>query len=256
MTNPAEDLYQIFDEWRSEATQKLPGNRAKRVFESRKLEPANQPTNEAWEKQRYAAQCIQAIHRIIKEMEMSGDDVSAELNYFQSWSKAVFAYPGGFEKHGSGVSDEAFMSLKMFRNLVKNFVPDLNAGVIADLTDLLQNEPELTVPEGSYPAELYDYFTRVKRHLQYCLTNFDHLSYFDVRDAAEHYRAAVFMVSNESFVGNPATWKKFAFKLFDLPFLKSYGQHFQNDVAKQLSNGTLHVIESGVKLAIESSPGS
>lgn len=256
MTNPAEELYQIFNEWREESKQRLSGNREKRIFESRKLGHSQKTSLDAWEKQRYAAQCIQGIHRIIKEMELSGDDVSAELAFFEDWTKAVFAYPGGFEKQGSGISNEAFATLKMFRNSVKNFIPDLNADVISELTELLQNEPDLTMPEGSFPAELYDYFTRVRGHLKYCLDNYSTLSYFDLRDAAEHYRAAVIMMSNGNLAGNAKSWKSYASKFFELRILKNFSQNFQNEFSKQLSSGSLRMISEGVQNAIESGTGS
>lgn len=248
MTNPAEDLYQILSEWKSESLQRTSQNRDKHVHQSRNLSNRGDSAKEGWEKQRYAAQCLQAISIILKEMEKSGRDVSNELQFFNEWTKSVFAYPGGFEKHGSGLTDMALSTLGMFRNSVLGFIPELDDSAVSELQNLLEDEPTLEPPEGEFPAELYDYFIRVRSHLRHCLENYESLSQFDIREAAEHYRAAVLMMTNTGIVADVKSWAAYATKICAVRIIKKAGD-------LMLDEGLKHLAKSAFQLALPPGAG-
>lgn len=204
-----------------------------------------------WPEQRRAARCLEAIARIISEMEQAGDDVTSEKQYFGRWRDAVYAYPRGFEVTGSEVSDEAFQTLGMFRNSARRFVPELSNNVVHELRELLENEPSLVVPPGVFPKELYDYFTRVKLHLKYCIENYEVTNSFDLQEAAEHYRAAVFMMANGHFVANPGDWGRHAAATFIATQAKNFGRAVYDDALNQLSRASIRALADGGQKALE-----
>ncbi|AIJ33439.1 hypothetical protein CIMIT_05560 [Corynebacterium imitans] len=204
-----------------------------------------------WPEQRRASRCLEAIARIISEMEQAGDDVTSEKRYFGRWRDAVYAYPRGFEVSGSGISDEAFQTLGMFRNSARRFVPELSDGVVNELRELLENEPSLVVPPGVFPRELYDYFTRVKLHLKHCIDNYEVTSNFDLQEAAEHYRAAVFMMANGNFVTNPGDWGRHAAATFAATKAKNFGSAVYDEATNQLTQATVRALKAGGQKALE-----
>lgn len=251
MANPADDLYEIFKNWREESDEKSKGQQAKKVYESRRLGNRGGISMGGWPEQRRAARCLEAIARIIREMEQAGDDVTSEKQYFGKWRDAVYAYPRGFEVRGSEVSDEAFQALGMFKNLARRFVPELSDGVVNELRELLENEPNLVVPPGVFPKELYDYFTRVKLHLKHCIDNYEVTNNFDLQEAAEHYRAAVFMMANGNFVTNPADWGRHATATFVATKAKNFGSAVYDEATNQLSRATVRALKAGGQRALE-----
>ena len=250
MANPADDLYEIFKLWRSA---KYPSSSAQPlVRESRQLSnTADADLNEGWKTQLRAMRCLQAISLIIDEMEQSGDSVESERAFFREWCKAVLAYPNGWDERSSGVNNEAFTTLGLFRNSVRRFVPDLKTNVIEELKTLLAEEPDLTPPPGVYPVELYDYFTRVRFHLKKCIDDYSVTSTFDLKKAAEDYRAAVFMMSNGKFVTNPADWSRHAVKTFSATAAKQFGSAIYNEAENQLAKSTIRALGSAAQKALE-----
>lgn len=251
MANPADDLYEIFKNWREESAENSKTEQTKEVYASRLLGSRNGVSMGGWPEQRRASRCLEAIDRIISEMEQAGDDVTSEKQYFRTWCDAVYAYPRGFEVNGSGVSDEAFQTLGMFRNSARRFVPELSDGVVNELRELLENEPSLVVPPGVFPKELYDYFTRVKFHLKHCIDNYEVTSNFDLQEAAEHYRAAVFMMANGNFVTNPEDWGRHAVATFVATKAKNFGSAIYDETMNQLTQATVRALKAGGQKALE-----
>lgn len=251
MANPADDLYEIFKNWREESAENSKTEQTKEVYASRLLGSRNGVSMGGWPEQRRASRCLEAIDRIISEMEQAGDDVTSEKQYFRTWCDAVYAYPRGFEVNGSGVSDEAFQTLGMFRNSARRFVPELSDGVVNELRELLENEPSLVVPPGVFPKELYDYFTRVKFHLKHCIDNYEVTSSFDLQEAAEHYRAAVFMMANGNFVTNPEDWGRHAVATFVATKAKNFGSAIYDETMNQLTQATVRALKAGGQKALE-----
>ena len=251
MANPADDLYEIFKNWREESAENSKTEQVKEVYASRLLGSRNGVSMGGWPEQRRASRCLEAIDRIISEMEQAGDDVTSEKQYFRRWCDAVYAYPRGFEVNGSGVSDEAFQTLGMFRNSARRFVPELSDGVVNELRELLENEPSLVVPPGVFPKELYDYFTRVKFHLKHCIDNYEVTSNFDLQEAAEHYRAAVFMMANGNFVTNPEDWGRHAVATFVATKAKNFGSAIHDETMNQLTQATVRALKAGGQKALE-----
>lgn len=249
MANPADDLYEIFKNWRSV---KLKDGTQGSVKKSRFLEHSKaEQVEHGWEIQRKAARCLEGIAQIIQQMEAAGDDVTSEKEYFKHWVKAVFAYPNGWSQTESGVSNTALQSLGMFKNSARRFVPELREEAVEELRRLLENEPSLTPPPGAYPVELFDYFTKVKFHLKHCIDNYQATSSFDLQEAAEHYRAAVFMMANGHFVTNPGDWGRHAAATFIATQAKNFGRAFYDDVLNQLSRASLRALEDGGQKALE-----
>lgn len=247
MTNPAEDLYQTFNKWRQK-----PQNQ--HTFKIRDLD--NEGVSEGWSEIRYASSCLNAISHILDLMEEQGDDVSAEQRYFSAWTKVVYSYPHGWGNLGHQVDDEAFHSLGVFRNSCKRFLPEIGSGILEEIMELLENEPSMTPPPGSYPVELYDYFTRVREHLKYCVENLTGASVFDLQAAAEHYRAAVFMMANGSFVTNPGDWGRYATKWFGIKLARKFGSKVYDEAFNELAKGTVRGLASGARLMLEAGPGT
>ena len=249
MTNPADELYEIFKYWRSI---KLKGGQQGTVKVSRFLSHSDtQKVDEGWEMQRRATRCLEAIAQIIDMMEEAGDSVESEKKYFRDWSHAVFAFPEGWSSSSSGVGDSAFMSLGLFRNSARRFVPELPEDSVGKLRQLLENEPSLTPPPGVFPVELFDYFTRVKHHLKHCIDNYEATSSFDLVNAAEHYRAAVFMMANGNFVTNPADWGRHAAATFVATKLKNFGRKIYDEAENQLARSAIRALEAGGQKMLE-----
>lgn len=250
MANPADDLYEIFQYWRKI---KLKNGHTPSTKVARFLTHSNADTQDrGWLRQREAARLLEAISLIIDEMEKSGDPVEAEREYFKEWAKAVYAYPGGWDSSGAGISDSALNTLGMFRNSARRFVPELKDEALEELKQLLAEEPDLVPPPGTYPYELYDYFTRVRGHLKNCIDEYSATKTFDLYKAAEDYRAAVFMMANGLFTANPADWMRHGSKTF----LATQAKKFGNDVAKegqdQLVKRTVSALAKGAtRLALE-----
>lgn len=242
MANPAEDLYQIFLKWRS--------NTNKPHTHSIRNLKADSP-EDGWADMRYATSCLNAIMHILDLMKEQGDDVTAEKEYFQEWTNSVFSYPAGWASLGHQVSDDAFNSLSMFRNSCKRFLPDLDSGAVDEIKRLLRDEPEMVPPPGSYPVELFDYFTRVREHLKYCVDNLTGAGIFDLQAAAEHYRAAVFMMANGAFVTNPGDWGRYATQWFGLHLARRFGSTVYKEAENQLAKGTIRALGRGAQLMLE-----
>lgn len=249
MTNPADDLYEIFKYWQSI---KLKDGAQGTVRVSRFLQNSKpERTVSGWEMQRRAARCLEGISQVIQQMELAGDDVENERQYFNDWTHAVFAYPNGWEQRDSGVPNSALQSLGMFKNSARRVVPDLGEHVIENLRKLLDNEPSMTPPPGEFPAELYDYFTKVKFHLKHCIDNYESTNSFDLQQAAEHYRAAVFMMANGHFVTNPKDWGLHAAKTFWITKAKNFGNSVYDEAKNQLTRATVRALEEGGQKALE-----
>ena len=251
--NPASNLYEIFLQWRTHyETLSYPNQE---VADSRRLQTFSEGNRSAWALQRQAVRCLDGIEAIINRMDEEGDDVSSEKAYFVEWCDAVFAFPDGWKTKGHGVSEQALASLGMFRNSAKRFVPDAGPDFLKELRALLEDEPSLTPPaDRPYPAELYDYFTRVKFHLKDCIDNYEVTNSFDLYRAAEAYRAAVFMMVNGKFVTNPADWGRFAAKTYAFGFARRFGNKFFDEATNHLSRETIRALGGWGRKMIESPP--
>ncbi len=247
MANPADDLYEIFLEWKKEF-ESLPESNHPSVWEARKLGRRNNSPMGGWKKQRQAARCLEAIDAIIDQMEKEGDDVSSERAYFNDWVAAVFAYPDGWRQKSAGVPEQALTSLGMFRNNARRILPDVGPDFIEQIRRDLEEEPSLTPPPGSYPADLFAYFTRVRAHLKHCIDNYEATNSFDLQQAAEHYRAAVFMMSNGHFVTNPADWGRFAVRVYGWNLGRRFGNRVYDEGANELAKQTVRQLTSAVKM--------
>ena len=252
MANPADDLYEIFMEWQQRFSS-LPTS-SRTTWQVRRLGSESGEPMGGWQQQRYAARCLDAIEHAINQMEKEGDDVSSERAYFAEWRSAVFAYPDGWTSSGTAVSESAMSSLGMFRNNLRRMLPDAGPDFLEELRETLRNEPSLTPPPGSYPVELYDYFTRVKGHLEHCIENYSATSTFDLQQAAEHYRAAVFMMANGHFVTNPADWGNFAIRVFNWKLARKFGSRVYDETVNELARSTARQLGSGFTKMIEAGP--
>lgn len=199
---------------------------------------------------RYAGKCLSDIQAIIDQMKSAGYDVKSEKKYLDDWTKAVFNYSNNWGSTGHGVSDSAYASLGMFRNICKSFLPDPPPDFAEELRKLLEDEPSMTPPPGTYPMELFDYFTRVKFHLQKCIDDYSSTNTFDLVQAAEHYRAAVFMMANGHFVTNPTDWGRHAAKTFGLKIATKFGSTVYNEAHNELARGTLRELTGAAMKAI------
>lgn len=243
MSTPADDLYELFTKWRSKGKNAYP-------VDSRSLK-----TDEGWKQMRYAARCLSALESVIDQMDKSGDDVTSERKYLDEWSKAVFNYSNNWGAVGHGVPDSAYNTLGMFRNTCKRFLPEAPPDFLDELRQLLADEPSMTPPPGVYPVELFDYFTRVRFHLKKCIDDYASTNTFDLMQAAEHYRAAVFMMANGRFVTNPADWGRHAARTFGMKFARKFGMSVYDEAHNELSRQTLRGLGNLTMKALEAGSG-
>ncbi|WP_211438956.1 hypothetical protein [Corynebacterium glutamicum] len=140
MANPAELLHRQLSHWSSKNHQES---------------IRNLTDEESWIFQRQAARNLDHLDELLSEMSKAGKIVSFEREYFISWTKAVFAYPSGWNTNNSAlISKDALNVLGLTGQRLADLVLPIADNATEDMLAAAQELEEDLKQRGDIPPAL------------------------------------------------------------------------------------------------------
>lgn len=174
------------------------------------LEAWNQPTrsaNEArstnsldvWILHRTAARHLGALQEILSEMAARDKDVRVWQGAFATWSQAVFAWPHGWVKQGSGAIDKTALDhLRTLASWLDDYLPKADEAGLERTGTMVDDLLEVINTDGSLPREMKIHLRQMCDQVRWCLDNYSETGDFELRIAIDRLLITVGQYANQS----------------------------------------------------------
>jgi hypothetical protein len=181
---------------------------------------ARNPQGDSWAAQRRAVAHLEDIEGLLAEMSMAGTKVDIFSRYFLAWTDAVFAYPTGWTKPGSGeISTVALEHLENLGEFMRNFVPVLEPDGVAKLNEYLTLVSQTLDEDTTLDPLLRQHAKLVVYHLAECLLHYEVVGDFQVQEAVDRLGATLVRVAANSSEENRTTLWRPVMTNFVYPFV-------------------------------------
>ena len=170
MANPAELLHQTLSTWAQSANQTI----------SRNLE-----TSTGWTNQRIAAKNLNDLNELLGNLPEQ--DTRIYRQYFDTWTKAVYAYPNGWKASSSLTSQSALDMLESAGVYLHTIVPPLQPGAIEDISALRDDATDFITHKMDIPFELQALITESITYLNRALNEYEQTGEFRLNRAIKRF---------------------------------------------------------------------
>lgn len=183
MANPAKLLHDHLRLWRQQANQ----------MEARDLR-----SGDGWISQRNAVRNLEDLIEVLDLMNAAGKDVAIELSYIPTWTKAVFAYPMGWQAPGGSIiSQEMLNFLHMAGTKIDDFVPQIKAAAPDNILDSVNLIEESVLNRKDLPDLLRMYLGEVAAELRKAVQEYSITGDFVLNKAVRRFAATVELLEEQ-----------------------------------------------------------